>query len=251
MRSSTNNRGSNGYDGHVRRGHPVLLALILLCALVEAIVTSWLVSKENKHHNYVSPAAKHRTIFLVFVSWWTVLLTLWYLVTYLVTKVTSMFSSIGSHMTFLIITWILWIAAAASITAAFGGGVKCHSFTGVPYCRQQDVMIAFAWLVWGLLTLDLFLTLLRAGTALGRGGNWRHPMSPMAQTGPGMVQTGNYDNQTGHGVGQTGNYDNQTGHGVGQAGNGVGQTGHGVAGVGQTGHGVGGVNNSVAPGVGV
>jgi len=240
MHSST--RTSNGYDGHVRRGHPVLLALILLCALIEAVVTSWLVSQENKHHNYVSPAAKHRTIFLVFVSWWTVLLTSWYLVTYLVSKATSVFSTIGSHITFLFITWVLWIAGAASITAAFGGGVKCHHFSGVPYCREQDVMIAFAWLVWGLLTLDLFLALLRAGTALGRGGNFRGPMSPMAQTGPGVIQTGNYDNQTGHGVGQTGNYDNQTGQGVGQ-------TGHGVTGVGQTGHGVGGVNNSVAPAV--
>jgi len=178
-----------GHDGHVRRGHPTLLTLILLCALVEAIVTTWLVHEQNKHHNYVSTAAKHRTRYLVFVSWWTVVLTSLYLITYLVRAAITSVSTIGSHMTFLFITWVLWTAGAASITAAFGGGVKCHSFIGVSYCREQDVMIAFAWAVWGLLTLDLFLTFLRAGSALGRGGNFRGPMSPMAQTGPGMVQS--------------------------------------------------------------
>lgn len=38
----------------------------------------------------------------------------------------SVMTSVGSHLGFLVLTWIFWTAGAAAITASLGGGHNCR-----------------------------------------------------------------------------------------------------------------------------
>lgn len=61
----------------------------------------------------------------------------------------------------LVVTWILWLAVAASMTTALGGSLDCSSETFFLYCGQLNAIEAFAWLMWyamSLYTLSLELT---------------------------------------------------------------------------------------------
>jgi len=163
------------YDDHVRRGHPVLLIFIILCAIVEGVITSWVTAMYNDHNNFFSFAERDRIRFLVFTSWWTVVITFCYVMFFLASVPGSMVTSVASHGTFLFITWVFWLAGAASVTASFAGGFNC-ALPGPAYCNELNVILAFAWLIWALFTIALFFASYRGFTAVGRGGSFRGPM---------------------------------------------------------------------------
>ena len=53
-----------------------------------------------------------------------------------------------THPDSLFVTWVLWLAAAASMTTALGGSLDCSSETYFLYCGQLNAIEAFAWLMW-------------------------------------------------------------------------------------------------------
>ncbi|EJD03794.1 uncharacterized protein FOMMEDRAFT_105969 [Fomitiporia mediterranea MF3/22] len=159
------------FDNHIRRGHPVLFGLIVFFSIIEGAIATWLIARFDQHHNYPSKAVRDRTGLLTFTSWWTVLFGAIYAGLFLWSASrtsTNVLTSVGSHAIFLVITWILWTAGAASITAALGGGHNC-SKTALVYCDQLNALEAFAWIVWVLVTIALFVVLVRGCLSARRG----------------------------------------------------------------------------------
>lgn len=52
------------------------------------------------------------------------------------------------HYFSLLVTWILWLAAAAAFTESVGGSLNCSVQTKFVYCGQLNALEGFAWLIW-------------------------------------------------------------------------------------------------------
>jgi len=155
------------YDTHIQRGHPILFGLILFFAIIEACDTTFLVARFNQHNNYPNRSYRDRLKFLVFVSWWTVAFSAMYLAVFL-TAASSFIASIASHGIWMAITWIFWLAAIASYTAALGGGKRCDVDT-ITFCSQLVAAEAFGWIVWIIFTIAFILIVVLGVGALRRG----------------------------------------------------------------------------------
>ncbi|OCH92988.1 hypothetical protein OBBRIDRAFT_818029 [Obba rivulosa] len=160
------------FDPAVRRGHPILFTLIIIFGLVEVAISGWLVGKYNSHHNFPSTSVRDRARFLLFTSCWTVFFSLFYLALFLHSAGGSILTSVLSHAVFLFITWVFWLAGAAAITDSLGGSLHCSN-SGVVYCGQLNALEAFAWIEFVLLTIALFVVLLRGITSSRRGDGLR------------------------------------------------------------------------------
>ncbi|KZT54708.1 hypothetical protein CALCODRAFT_456361 [Calocera cornea HHB12733] len=165
----------SGYDRHVRRGHPIVFGLIVFFGIIEGSLSTWLISQYDKYNDYPSRAIRDRTGLTAFTSWWTVFFGIVYLVLFLHSASTgSLLTSVTSHAVWLFITWILWTASAASITAALGGGVNCSSTIGhaLQHCNQLVAQEAFAWIEFILFTFALIMVIISARRAVLRGDGW-------------------------------------------------------------------------------
>ncbi|KAL7423174.1 hypothetical protein Q5752_002474 [Cryptotrichosporon argae] len=152
---------------HVERGHPIIFALLCVFAIIEGCITAWLVAKFNDNNSYPSNSYRDRLKFLVFTSWWTVVFTALYIAAFLLAA-TSFVASLASHTIWLFITWVFWLAAAASITAALGGGKRC-GHADLLYCNHLVAAEAFAWIEFILISLAFIVVAWLAYTALRRG----------------------------------------------------------------------------------
>ncbi|KZO89542.1 hypothetical protein CALVIDRAFT_47877 [Calocera viscosa TUFC12733] len=164
----------SGYDRHVRRGHPIVFGLIIFFGIIEGSISTWLISRYNHSGGYPTTAFRDRTGLTAFTSWWTVLFGIIYLVLFLHSASTgSMLTSVTSHGIWLFITWILWTACAASITAMLGGGVNCANLDyALPYCNQLVAQEAFAWIEFILFTFALIMVVVSGRRAVLRGDGW-------------------------------------------------------------------------------
>lgn len=70
-------------------------------------------------------------------------------------------------------SWIMWTAAAASITEMLGGGLNCKAQDAYVYCNQLNALEGFAWLEWLLVTFAIVVVLIRGIVAARRGDGYR------------------------------------------------------------------------------
>ncbi|KZT02227.1 uncharacterized protein LAESUDRAFT_730411 [Laetiporus sulphureus 93-53] len=160
------------YDKHIRRGHPIVFTLIIVFGIIEIAISGWLVGMYNRHHNYLSTSVRDRTRYILFTSAWTVFLSLFYLALFWhSSSAGSVLTSVLSHGTFLFMTWVFWLAAAASITAALSGGLDCSLH--YVYCGQLNAMEAFAWIEWVTVMFALVVVVFRGIAASRRGDGLR------------------------------------------------------------------------------
>ncbi|KAH9923683.1 uncharacterized protein B0H18DRAFT_459984 [Fomitopsis serialis] len=160
------------FDNHVRRGHPIVFGLIVFFGIIEVAISGWLTGMYNSHHNYLSHSVRDRTRYILFTSCWTVFFSLFYLALFWHSASTgSVATSVMSHGVFLFITWVLWVAAAASITSALNGGLDCNIH--YTYCGQLNALEAFAWIEWIMITFALVVVFFRGFTASRRGDGLR------------------------------------------------------------------------------
>ncbi|WVR06244.1 hypothetical protein IAU60_003274 [Kwoniella sp. DSM 27419] len=152
---------------HIKRGHPIAFGLLLFFAFIEGCITAWLVSRFNDHNTYPSNSIRDRLKFLVFVSWWTVFFSAAYIAAFFVAFL-SFIASIASHLAWLTLTWIFWLAAIASYTAALGGGQRCGS-SDLTYCSQLVAAEAFGWIEWILISIMFIFIILISVGAIRRG----------------------------------------------------------------------------------
>ncbi len=154
---------------HIRRGHPIAFGLLILFSLISAIIASVLAADYNDNNSdaLTSQGLKNKIRFSVFTGWWTVLFSAIYLGTFLA-GVGGVLTSIASHLVFLALTWIFWVAAAGSLTAQLQGGQNCGT-SPILHCNSVEALMAFDWINFIITTLLFFTVLIIAFTSF-RGG---------------------------------------------------------------------------------
>ncbi|KAF8520432.1 hypothetical protein BU17DRAFT_46650, partial [Hysterangium stoloniferum] len=148
--------------------HTVLFGFLILFAIVEGCISSWLAARYSSVPSRAWSALRQRTYFLVFVSWWTVLGATIYMLLFLHSPNNgSVMTSVASHGIFLSLTWILWLSGAIAITVTLGGGHNCSS-THLKACWLLDFH-CFAWACWIITTILLLVVIWRGISRLRRG----------------------------------------------------------------------------------
>ncbi|KAG2069484.1 hypothetical protein BDR04DRAFT_1156684 [Suillus decipiens] len=163
------------FDTHMRRGHTIVLSLIILFSIIELAISAWLTSRFNTYYNYFSLTERDTTRFLLFASIWTIVFSGAYMF-FFFSLPDHVLSSVASHVLFLFLTWIFWTAGAASITAALGGGLNCSSQFVFVYCGQLNALEGFAWVIWILVTFAILVVLIRGIIVARRGDGMRGPL---------------------------------------------------------------------------
>ncbi|KAF8555104.1 hypothetical protein OG21DRAFT_1508037 [Imleria badia] len=163
------------FEDWIRKGHPIVLGSLLVFSIIELSISAFLVAQFNQHHNYFSTDERDRTAFLLFASIWTIVLSALYMSLFF-TIPDSVLSSVGSHVCFLLLTWIFWTAGAASITAALGGGLNCVNQNVFVYCGQLNALEGFAWLIWIIVTFAIIAVAIRGVMAARRGDGLKGPL---------------------------------------------------------------------------
>jgi len=143
-----------------------MFGLLTFFGIIEGCITSWLVARYNQH-GYPDHSFRDRLRFGVFTSWWTVVFSALYMVFFLL-GIGGVVSSIASHGIWLFITWIFWLATAASITSMLGGGDIC-SHSDLTYCNQNVAAEAFAWIEWILISIIFFAVAFLGSRAIRKG----------------------------------------------------------------------------------
>jgi len=171
MTATTNDR--------VRQGHGIIFGLVIALAIVEMSIAAFLTERYNSHHNFPSGSVRARTRYLLFTAVWTVLLGSIYLVVFLTSGSSgSILSSIASHIIFIFMTWVFWLAGAAAITASLGGGNNCSNIDFfLPYCSQLNAIMGIAWTEWIIITFVLVFVFIVAVRSVRRGDGYRGPLA--------------------------------------------------------------------------
>ncbi|KAG0143281.1 hypothetical protein CROQUDRAFT_49033 [Cronartium quercuum f. sp. fusiforme G11] len=140
-------------DNIIKRAHPIASGFIIFFALIEFFITVILVSDYNRHDSYPNGSIRDRIRFLLFASIWSLVFSSTYLIGVFLAPANFLFS-IASHAGFTFLSWIFWLAGAASWTDALGGTLSCGDLflsnfridIGVQYCHSLRAVQAFAWL---------------------------------------------------------------------------------------------------------
>ncbi|KAJ3729219.1 hypothetical protein C8R42DRAFT_651218, partial [Lentinula raphanica] len=152
---------------------PYSHVLITLFGIIELSLSAWLTARFDRFHDYTDTSERDRVRFTLFASIWTFLTAVLYGVLFTFHSPASAFTSIISHVIWLVLTWIIWTASAAAVTEMLGGGLNCNDVTGFNYCGQLNALEAFAWIEWILTTLALIVVLISAIIAGRRGDGFR------------------------------------------------------------------------------
>ncbi|KIJ15483.1 hypothetical protein PAXINDRAFT_168976 [Paxillus involutus ATCC 200175] len=159
----------------MRRGHPIVFGLLVFFSVIELAISAFLTAQFNQHSNYFNTAERDRTHFILFASIWTALFSGLYMFIFFAMS-SSVLNSVASHIAFLLLTWIFWTAAAASITSLLGGGLNCSNQTVFVYCGQLNAMEGFAWVIWILVTFAIMVVAIRGLISARRGDGIRGPL---------------------------------------------------------------------------
>ncbi|KAK0493228.1 hypothetical protein EDD18DRAFT_1181119 [Armillaria luteobubalina] len=162
-------------DSHVRRGHPItiIFGFLILFGIITLSISAWFTSQFNEHGHQNGITQRDRIRYILFASTWTVVFSTFYLVLFLHFDTGSVLTSIASHFIFLFLTWVIWTAAAASITQNLGGDLDCKTEDVFVYCDQLNALGAFCWIEWILVTLAIFFVIFRGIQAARRGDGYQ------------------------------------------------------------------------------
>ncbi|EIM83193.1 uncharacterized protein STEHIDRAFT_83172 [Stereum hirsutum FP-91666 SS1] len=158
------------YDNHVRRGHPILFAIIIIIAIIELGISASVLSTYNSHRIF-HDSLYSRTSFTLFCSIYAIVFGALFLAS-------SFFSapgvvvSVAGYWAVWGVGWIFWLAAAASVTDVLGGGLEC-GFDGDDLCNTLNALEAFAWIEWILMTFALVIITILGVRAIRRGDGYR------------------------------------------------------------------------------
>ncbi|KAF9061439.1 hypothetical protein BDP27DRAFT_1301112 [Rhodocollybia butyracea] len=161
-----------GFSNHIRRGHPIISFLLILFGIIALSLSAWLTARFNRFNDFTDISERDRVRFTLFASIWTVVTTALFGGLFWVSPEGAM-TSILVHVVWLVLTWIIWTAAAAAVTEMLGGGLNCNDITGFNYCGQLNALEAFAWIEWVLVTFAVIVVIIRAIMSAKRGDGYR------------------------------------------------------------------------------
>jgi len=158
-------------DSIIRKGHPLFFGLIIVSCIIEMSISAWVTSQYISRHNSPDSGTETRVRFILFTSVWTIVISLAYSLIFQLWMYEP-FAGTLSHLIFLMLTWIFWLAAAASITTDLGGTLNCTTQDYFEYCGQLNAMLGFSWLIGLLVTLALIFILLCGIRSARRGDGY-------------------------------------------------------------------------------
>jgi len=158
-----------------RRGHPFVFGALIVFSIIEICIAAWITAKYNANHNFPDTGFQNLVRFVLFTSIWTVVLGSMYLMLF-ICMAGNAFTSVVSHFVFLFVTWIFWVAAAASLTNSLGGTLNCNTQDTFAYCGHLNALEGFAWLIVVLMSLMLLFVLIRGIMGQRRGEGFTAPM---------------------------------------------------------------------------
>ncbi|KAK9897071.1 hypothetical protein P389DRAFT_168771 [Cystobasidium minutum MCA 4210] len=150
------------------------LGVVVLFSLIDMIISAVLVSSYNSS-SYPSTDIKNVTRYTLFVSLWTLFLGGAYIF-FILALGTSIIGSIISVLAFLFITWIFWIASAASTESSLTGSFTCAN-PEFAHCHQLLAMEAFAWMNFIILFASFVLVAYLAFRSTRSGSGLTGPVA--------------------------------------------------------------------------
>ncbi|KAI0322722.1 hypothetical protein OF83DRAFT_1048837 [Amylostereum chailletii] len=139
--------------------HPLLFAVITLCAMAQLGLTAFLISAAESLHSW--PSSRYRSLLILFLfdSIWTTVLSSAYLY-WILEGAVHLLASIASSVIWLFITAILWGTAAGIFHNARRGDCAGIPVVSRSRCRETLTADALGWTEFGLCLLTLSATLL-------------------------------------------------------------------------------------------
>ncbi|KAI6005344.1 hypothetical protein F5J12DRAFT_721843 [Pisolithus orientalis] len=155
--------------------HPILFALITVCAMAELGLAAFLISAGNENNNWPSDRYHSVLILFEFNAVWTTLFGIAYLL-WIIDGAIHFLASIASSIIWLLVTTILWGAAAGVMHGARSGGncnwisavsgfvegnSPCYlpqDLSSVSRCRETLSVEAIGWIEFALCVLTLLAT---------------------------------------------------------------------------------------------
>ncbi|KAG8693152.1 SUMO ligase siz1 [Ceratobasidium sp. 394] len=122
-----------------------IYSLLLFLGLIEGSITAWLCVMLNLHHDYLNRTLGDRARLVCTTTWWT-LFFLMFIMHYCLQRRRKFLVALYSF------TWILWIAAAASISQLLYAQKIC-TLGYFPHCSKLKAIEGFAWILWILFTI--------------------------------------------------------------------------------------------------
>ncbi|EKM83859.1 hypothetical protein AGABI1DRAFT_96821 [Agaricus bisporus var. burnettii JB137-S8] len=136
--------------------HPFLFALIMLSAMAELGLTSFLIGAGNENGTWPSERYHSMLIMFEFNAIWTTLFSAAYML-WMVGGGSQFLASVASSIIWLLITTILWGTAAGVMYYTRTGG-NCALRPIIHRCRQSLTVEGLGWTEFGLCALTLILT---------------------------------------------------------------------------------------------
>ncbi|KAF8875206.1 hypothetical protein CPB84DRAFT_1689701 [Gymnopilus junonius] len=136
--------------------HPFLFGAMVLSALAELGLTSFLISAGNENGTWPRPRYHSLLIMFCFNAAWTTLFSTTYLLWYM--DGTSHFlANVASSVIWLVLTSALWGSAAGIMHNTRTGG-DCARRATISRCRQSLTVEALGWTELGLCALVTLTT---------------------------------------------------------------------------------------------
>ncbi|KAF8898712.1 hypothetical protein BD779DRAFT_1607429 [Infundibulicybe gibba] len=146
--------------------HPFLFTLLTFSAMGELGLTAFLICAGNEHRTWPSPRYHSLLIMFLFNSVWTTVFAAAY-VLWMGDSGSPLLASVASSVFWLLVTSVLWGAAAGIMHNTRSGG-NCANVPVISRCRQSLTVEALGWTEFGLTVLILILTLVWLRTSGSR-----------------------------------------------------------------------------------
>ncbi|PPQ64449.1 hypothetical protein CVT26_002156 [Gymnopilus dilepis] len=138
--------------------HPFVFSMMLLSAIAELGLTSFLINAGNENGTWPRPRYHSLLIMFCFNAAWTTLFSTTYLLWY-IDGVSHFLANVASSIVWLVTTSALW-GTAAGIMHNTRTGSHCARQATISRCRQSLTVEALGWTEFGLCTLVLLTTCL-------------------------------------------------------------------------------------------
>ncbi|EOR00669.1 hypothetical protein E3P92_03073 [Wallemia ichthyophaga] len=142
----------------IKKGHPIYFGVLILFSIVLMSISAFLVDRYNSDDSFLSEGVSNTVRYILFCSLWTIVTASAYLVGFLAVPMGSggVLLSVASHLIWVVLTFCIWLAGAAAITAELGGGVSCK-FADYTYCHHLNAILGLTWIDTVLIFLAMIV----------------------------------------------------------------------------------------------
>ncbi|TIA88146.1 hypothetical protein E3P99_02770 [Wallemia hederae] len=145
-------------ESAIKKGHPIFMGTLILFGIVLMSISAFLIDRYNSDDSFPAEGVSNTVKYLLFASLWTIVTAALYLAGFLAVPLGSggVLLSVASHLVWVILSFCIWLAGAAAITAELGGGLSCR-FADYTYCHHLNAVLGLTWIETVLVFLALIV----------------------------------------------------------------------------------------------